>query len=467
MEYLGNNCYRVPQEPPMRVDAFIYLNKELLPHLEDEAIKQLKDAASLPGVYKGVIGMPDIHTGFGLPIGGILATIKDGGVISAGAVGMDINCGVRLLRSNLARRDLDRRHLGALIREIEHRVPVGVGKKSRHSGLKLTDVLTKGAPYLVREGYGVPRDIQHCEEKGCLAGADPDKISQKAMGRAEQLSTLGGGNHFIEIVYVAQVYDEDLAVSFGLPQDSIAVLIHTGSRGLGHQICADYTEIMYKAASRYKLELPGKGLAAVPVDSPEGRAYHAAMAGATNFAFANRHLIAFDIREAFSRVLGGRAEDYGLDLVYDVCHNVAKFERFGGRELLVHRKGAVRALPPGHEGLTEPFIKTGNPVLIPGSMGNPSYVVTGTKLVEKTFYSLNHGAGRTLSRTAARKSVSTEELKKDLGETLVNVERLSKILDEAPAAYKNVHEVIDTMVAAGLTRKVVQLSPLAVIKGED
>jgi len=467
LEYLGNNLYRVPRLPEMKADACIYLNKELLPYLEDEAIRQLQDAASLPGVYRAVIGMPDIHTGFGLPIGGILAVRADGGVISAGAVGMDINCGVRLLRSNIEREAIGRRDLAALLEEIERRIPAGVGKKSRHSGLNTEEVLFGGAPSLIKKGFGYQTDGECCEEGGCLAGADPGKVGKKALERAEQLSTLGGGNHFLEIVYVAEIYEQDTARLFGLQPDSIAVLIHTGSRGLGHQICTDYTEIMYKAAPKYGLKLPAKGLAAVPIDSPEGRGYYAAMAAATNFAFANRQLITHDVREAFAAVLGGRVQEPGLELVYDVCHNIAKFEEQEGVKLLVHRKGAVRSLPAGHPGLAARFAATGNPVLIPGSMGNPSYVVVGTRGVRETFCSLNHGAGRTLSRTAARKMISAEDLKKDLGETIVNVNKLSRIVDEAPAAYKNVHEVIDTLVAAGLSRKVAQLKPLAVIKGED
>jgi len=467
LEYQGNNCYKVPRENGMRVDAYIYLNNKLLPYLEDEAVRQLKDAAMLPGVYGSIIGMPDIHTGFGLPIGGIMATLESGGVISAGAVGMDINCGVRLVRSNLKRKDLDRRLLGALLREIEERVPAGVGKKSRHSGLKIRDILTQGAPFLVKEGYGVPYDIACCEENGILAGADPGKVSPKAHARAEQLSTLGGGNHFIEIVYVSGVFEDHTARRFGLEHDTIAVLIHTGSRGFGHQICTDYTAIMYKAAGEYGITLPSKGLAAVPVDSSEGRDYYAAMACAVNFAFANRQLITYDVREAFCKALGSTPEELGLNLVYDVCHNIAKFEEHEGKKILVHRKGAVRALPAGDSRLHGPYTDTGNPVLVPGSMGSPSYVVVAADMINKTYYSLNHGAGRTISRTAARKIISLGELKKDMRDILVNVNDLNRILDEAPAAYKNVKEVIDTLTEAGLSRKVAQLQSLAVIKGED
>lgn len=465
--YLGKNRYLIEREGAMRVDALIYLNEKLLPYLEEEAVKQLCDAASLPGAYGAVIGMPDIHTGFGLPIGGILATRVEDGIISAGAVGMDINCGVRLLKSNLKCCDLGRDELALLLKEIENRIPPGVGKKSGHSGLELREVLTQGARYLVKQGYGEPDDLTCCEEGGCLAGADPEKLSKKALGRAQQLATLGGGNHFLEIVCVAEVYDEKVATQFGLSRDSIAVLIHTGSRGLGHQVCNDYSDVMYKAAKKYNLEIPSKGLAAVPIQSPEGRDYYASMAAATNFAFANRQLISFDIREAFSKVLGGCCRDFGLGLVYDVCHNIAKFEQQKGEKILVHRKGAVRALPAEHEALTGRYRHTGNPVLIPGSMGRASYVVVATKEVKETFYSLNHGAGRILSRTAARKTVSLEELQKNLGSTLVNVRRLERITDEAPQAYKNVHEVIETLVVAGLSRKVAQLLPLAVIKGED
>ncbi|MFZ5753459.1 MAG: RtcB family protein, partial [Bacillota bacterium] len=462
----GINCYLISRKEPMQVDAYIYLSEKLLPYLEDEAIKQLTDAASLPGVYRRVVGMPDIHTGFGLPIGGIMATEKDG-VISAGAVGMDINCGVRLLMTEIPHTEINKKHLTTLLKEIEKRIPVGVGKKSRHSGFKLEDVLKGGASFLAKKGYGLPDDLMCCEEEGCMPGANPDKVSSRAKERGDQLSTLGGGNHFMEIVYVAQVYDEHTARNFGLRQGNIAVLIHTGSRGLGHQVCTDYTEIMYKAAKRYGISLPSKGLAAVPIDSPEGKDYYGAMASATNFAFANRQLITYDVREAFCQVFNSNLEELGLKLVYDVCHNIAKFEQYDGRQLLVHRKGAVKALPPGHPGLSPRFLGTGNPVLVPGSMGNPSYVVVGTEKAKDTFYSVNHGAGRILSRTAARRNISPDELKAQIGDTLVNVDRLGKILDEAPQAYKDVEEVIDTLVVAGLTRKIVQLKPLAVIKGEE
>ncbi len=453
----------------MLVDALVFLNSKLRQQIKEDGdeLRQLCDAAALPGVVGPVIGMPDIHSGFGLPIGGVMACDADTGVVSAGAVGMDINCGVRLLSSAIAAESLEKPTLRALMKAVEARVPVGVGRKSRHDKLcrdALAGVLTAGARELVERGYGRHSDLERIEEDGCYAGADAAALSKKALERAAQLSTLGGGNHFIEFGRVDEVFDADTAALFGLHQGMLTVMIHTGSRGLGHQVCTDYTGIMAKAAPRHGIKLPSRGLASAPIRSREGKDYLAAMACAVNFAFANRQLITHDVREAFAEVLVGRK--IGLDVVYDVAHNIAKFERHGGRELLVHRKGATRALPPGHPHNPACYMAVGHPAIIPGSMNSPSYVLTGTAAVTETFCSVNHGAGRALSRSAARKSIDREQFMASVGDVMINTRDYKQLLDEAPPAYKNVDDVVDTLVKIGLTKKIVRLKPLAVIKGE-
>ncbi len=470
MQLVGPNKYRISKQGKMRVEGVVYLNRVLFEQFkESEALKQLADAASLPGVVGPVIGMPDIHAGFGLPIGGVMASDAEEGIISAGAVGMDINCGVRLLMTRIPADDLRSKDLLQLIRHIEERVPSGVGRKTRHPDLRerVEEVLQGGAPAVIDRGYGRKEDLGTIEENGSVGGADPDKLSREARNRSDQLSTIGGGNHFIEIGRVDEIYDVKTARAFGLAKGCLSVLIHTGSRGLGHQICTDYTKLMARAATKYGIELPSNGLACVPIDSREGRDYYAAMACAVNFAFANRQVITHDIRLAFGDMFACDSDSLGLNIVYDVCHNIAKFENLDGCSLLVHRKGAVRALPPGHPLLPERFTATGNPVLVPGSMGTASYVIVATERARETFYSVNHGAGRVMSRTAARKNFSVGQLRESLGEVILSARDQRKLLDESPAAYKDVHEVVETLVEIGLTRKVARLVPLAVIKGED
>lgn len=469
LEPAGPNRYRLPRQGAMKVDAYVYLNPALYRAFsEPVALQQLADAACLPGVVHRVVGMPDIHQGFGLPIGGVVATDARTGVVSAGAVGYDINCGVRLIRTDLVREELPRERLRRLMEAIERRIPAGVGKKSRHKELtaRLPEILVGGSARLVEMGYGVPDDVDATEEYGRVAGADPDAVSREAVERADQLATVGGGNHFIEIGYVEQVLDRDLAATFGLFEGQVTVLVHSGSRGFGHQICSDYAASMAQAASRYGIELPSKGLAAAPIDSPLGRRYLGAMHCAINFAFANRQLMTHDIREAFAEVLGKPWESLGMRVVYDVAHNIAKFEEHFGRRLLVHRKGATRALPAGHPVNPRRYLKTGHPVLIPGSMGTASYVAVGLPGIEETFTSANHGAGRVLSRSAARRQISREAFEASLGDVLYNVDNYRAIVDEAPGAYKDIDAVVDTLAEIGLTLKVARLRPLAVIKGE-
>jgi len=470
LEKVSTNCYRVVRQGAMKAEARVYLNPTLFREFrEDQALKQLMDAAALPGVQDPVIGMPDIHSGFGLPIGGVLAVDAEHGVVSAGAVGMDINCGVRLLSTNLEASDLDKPKLRGLIKAIAKRVPSGIGRAGKNASLikaHFRDYVVKGAPFLLEQGFGRPEDINCIEEGGCLPGAEISSLSREAVQRGDQLSTIGGGNHFIELGYVHSIYDQEMSRRLKLNAGSLTVLIHTGSRGFGHQICTDYTASMRKAAAAMKLEIPSPGLAAAPIQSEEGKRYLKAMACAVNFAFCNRQWITDDIRHAFSEVLGGKSNDYGLDLVYDLAHNIAKFEQIGPRKLLIHRKGATRALPAGHSDNPAVYRDCGHPILIPGSMGTASFVIRARPPVEKTYYSVNHGAGRVLSRKAARRDIQPAQLQEALGDVLVMGRNLNAYLEEAPQAYKDIRAVVDTFTEIGFTGKIACLMPLAVIKGE-
>ncbi len=466
---ISQNTYLIPKKGKMKVDAVLFLNEKLYQViLEDEAVKQLTDAACLPGVYKHVVGMPDIHEGFGLPIGGVMAVDARTGVVSAGAVGMDINCGVRLLVTDISRKQVDKPLLRKIMNSIEEKVPTGIGKKSRHtrSSSMVEQVMVEGAPALIKKGLGRPEDLEAIEEYGWLRGADPQKLSSRALSRSNQLATIGGGNHFIEIGYVSEVFHPETAEHFNLQKDKLTVMIHTGSRGLGHQICNDYTNIMLKCIKKNGIDLPSRGLACVPIHSQEGEDYLSAMACAVNFAFGNRQLITHEVRNAFGEAFQCSPDKLGLQLVYDLAHNIAKFEEHFGRKLLVHRKGATRALPPNHPSNPQRYLKTGHPVLIPGTMGTASYVVTGTEKNKDTFHSTNHGAGRVMSRKAARKSLCRNELEDRMKNILINTRNLKSIMDEAPDAYKNIHEVVLSLSEIDMTRLVALLKPLAVIKGE-
>ncbi len=470
LEPAGKNCYRIPRRGKMNAEVMVYLNRQLYSSFsEDQSIQQLIDAASLEGVISPVVGMPDIHSGFGLPIGGVMAMDTEKGLISAGAVGMDINCGVRLLRTNFKAGELDKNILNRLIKAIGEKVPSGVGKKSKHAAVirrQLDQFLERGVPFMIETGLGRPEDLDCIEDGGLMAGADSGKVSSEAIDRGQQLSTIGGGNHFIELGYVDTVFDPRAAGIYGLEEGFLTVLIHTGSRGFGHQICTDYMAAMKKAASKYKLDIPTSGLASVPINSKEGSSYLSAMACAVNFAFCNRQWITDDIRKAFASVLGKSDLEYDLGLVYDVAHNTARFEEIGGRSMLIHRKGATRALPPGHAENPEYYRNTGHPILIPGSMGSASYVVRAMPGVEKVFNSINHGAGRVLSRKAAKREISVRQLKEIMADVMLSGRSYKAYLDEAPQAYKDIEMVVDTFVEIGLSRKVARLLPLAVIKGE-
>ncbi|HHX87579.1 MAG TPA: RtcB family protein [Firmicutes bacterium] len=467
----GPNRYRLPRQGSMNAEAIVYLNQELYRSFtEVESLRQLMDAASLPGVQDPVIGMPDIHTGFGLPIGGVMAMDASRGLVSAGAVGMDINCGVRLLKTNIEAGTLSKPVLRKLINAIVKRVPSGIGKKSKHSTLvkqHFRKLVQTGVPHLLELGFGRPEDSLYIEEGGSFTGADLSAVSREAQDRGIQLSTIGGGNHFIELGYVAEVFNAQTASLLGLEPGMLTVLIHTGSRGFGHQICTDYSSKMLNTATKMKLIIPTSGLAAVPIKSPLGESYLAAMACAVNFAFCNRQWITDDVRKSFASVLGGEESSYDLGLVYDVAHNIAKFEIVNNKKLLIHRKGAVRALPAGHPGNPPPYRITGHPIIIPGSMGTSSYVMLAGDKVVEAFYSVNHGAGRVLSRRAARREIDLSEFKISMKDILILGRNHKAYIDEAPQAYKDIDAVIDTFVEIGFTQKVARLVPLAVIKGEE
>ncbi len=462
--------------PAMRVPGLVYADRELLEKIgEDRSLEQVVNVASLPGIVGYSLAMPDIHQGYGFPIGGVAATDPaEGGVISPGGVGFDINCGVRLLRTGLeAGRVRPRIH--QLLSVLFRTIPVGVGS---HSDLKLSPgeeerVLEEGSGWAVARGMGTETDLENTEERGRMDGADPSRVSKRARERGlRQLGTLGSGNHFLEIQYVDEIYDAALAQSFGVERDMVTVMIHCGSRGLGHQVCSDYVKKMGAAARKYGYTLPDRQLACAPADSPEGRAYFGAMASAANYAWANRQIIMDRVRKVFENTLSGSREELKMGLVYDVAHNIAKFEehRVGETEktLCVHRKGATRAFGPGRPELPGRYRQAGQPVLIPGDMGSCSFLLAGTdQAMAETWGSTCHGAGRLMSRTAARKSIGGRQLAAELRSRGIEVMAgsMSSLAEEAPAAYKDVSGVVEVVHQAGLSRKVARMRPLGVIKG--
>lgn len=469
LKMIATNCYRYRSgESPAAVQ--VYLSKELIKDfIELEALDQLYNASLLPGVVEPVVGMPDIHTGYGLPIGGVLAVDYEKGVVSAGAVGMDINCGVRLLSTRIPAGMADKNTLSRLLAAVSSRIPAGVGKTSALKELRRPDleaIAAEGVKYYVNKGYGRKEDLERIESNGCLPGGNAAALPKDARGRTDQLATIGGGNHFIEIGKIERVLDSVTAHIFGLNPESLYILIHTGSRGLGHQVCTDYSNLMWDNSVKNGIKAPVKGLACAPISSTDGQNYLKAMACAANYAFVNRQLITHFVREAFMETLQKNEEDLGLDLLYDVAHNIAQKEKHHNRYLLIHRKGATRALPPGHEANPVIYLKTGHPAIIPGSMGTASYVVTGTTDIWRTFCSVNHGAGRVMSRKQARKEFSREELLQQTRDVVIAARDIKSLTDEAPLAYKDIDAVVDTLVQAGLTRPVVRLKPMAVLKGE-
>jgi tRNA-splicing ligase RtcB len=459
----------------MRVPARLFGDAELFDAaFRDRTVEQLANTATLPGIVKYALAMPDFHQGYGFPIGGVAAMRVDTGTISPGGVGYDINCGVRLLGTHLEQEEVGP-YLQDLTAALYRACPSGVGGKGRVrvSERELDELVTHGAKWALKRGLARQEDLAHTEEQGCLAGADPGKVSARAKERGRpQVGSLGGGNHFLEIDVVEQVYDAEVAQAFGLWEDQVVVQIHCGSRGFGHQVCDDNVRGLQPAVQKYGLQLPDRELVCAPIDSPEGRAYYAAMACAVNYAFVNRQVLAMGVREAFERVLAGKVSDFDLFQVYDVAHNIAKFEEHevDGRpmRLCVHRKGATRAFGPGYEGLPADYRDVGQPVLVPGSMGTASYVLAGTqKAMELTFGSTCHGAGRVMSRTRARKTVWGADLKKELEEQGIVIRAGSNkgLAEEAPQAYKDVSRVVEVVHGVGIARKVAYLRPLAVIKG--
>jgi tRNA-splicing ligase RtcB len=460
----------------MRVPARLYADEPLLDDaLRDRSLEQLVNTATLPGIVKYAIAMPDIHQGYGFPIGGVVATRVPGGVISPGGVGYDINCGVRVLAASLTEEEV-RPHLDRLASALFHRCPVGVGAHGdlRLNASEMDQMLAEGAPWVrKRVAGGLREDLDHTEDFGCIAGADPDSVSHRAKERgSHQLGTLGAGNHFIEVDRVAVIYDAAAAQRLRLFPNQVAVQVHCGSRGLGHQVCEDYVREFQQCIRRYGIELLDRELVCAPVESPEGERYLGAMAAAANFAFANRQVLAARVREAFEEALADHVPSWDLHQVYDIAHNMAKMEdhRVGGRlmRVCVHRKGATRAFGPGFAGLPESLRDLGQPVLVPGSMGTASYILLGTgTAMEQTFGSTCHGAGRLMSRSRARKEVRGEQLRRELEERGVHVraDSLSGLAEEAPAAYKDVARVVEVVSASSIARKVARLEPIAVIKG--
>jgi tRNA-splicing ligase RtcB (3'-phosphate/5'-hydroxy nucleic acid ligase) len=456
----------------MRTPARVFADAELLAAIKrDRSLEQLANVATLPGIIYAALAMPDIHQGYGFPVGGVAATEVPDGVISPGGVGYDINCGVRLLALPLAFEELaDRRE--ALVHEISRRVPVGAGGRGATgglSGVSLDRVLRDGPRALYEEqAIGTEEDLQLTESEGRLRAADPAAVSARARERgAGQLGTLGSGNHFLELQRVDRIDDERAAAAFGLREGQLAILIHSGSRGLGHQVCTDFVKRMDAKLAQHRIELPDRQLSCAPIDSPEGRAYLGAMAAAANFAWANRAALAHRARQAIARVLGP-AVARDTRQVYDVAHNVAKFERHGGRLVCVHRKGATRAFPPGHPEIPPRYREVGQPVFIPGSMGTASFVLAGRQgSMERSFGTTCHGAGRRMSRTAVRKVVDGGALRRRLEADGITVRALSArgLAEEAPEAYKDVDHVVEIVDRAGLAARVARLRPVGVIKG--
>lgn len=459
----------------MRVPGLIYSSEELMKAQgDDESLKQVSNVAHLPGIVKYSLAMPDMHWGYGFPIGGVAAFSLEGGVISPGGVGYDINCGCRLLLSELREEEM-RPRLRELIAALFGNIPSGVGSKGE---LKLSlkgerEVLAQGARWAVKQGYGEPADLEATEDGGMMTGADPDKVSPRALERGrDQLGTLGSGNHFLEVEAVEEVFDSEAAAAFGMFEGQVAIMIHSGSRGLGYQVCDDYLALLVKHVQKLGIPLPDRQLACAYLDSKEGRDYFAAMACAANYAWANRQMLLHRTRETVEKVFRKTPRELGLRLLYDVCHNIAKIETLpvDGKEtkLCVHRKGATRAFPPGHPVLPGRYRKTGQPVLIPGDMGSGSYVLAGTaRAFEESFGSTCHGAGRVMSRNEAMKSSKGRAIERELADRgiIVLASGRGTLREELPEAYKDLELVVQVVARAGLGKKVARLKTLGCIKG--
>ncbi|MCJ7706762.1 MAG: RtcB family protein [Anaerolineales bacterium] len=459
----------------MRVPVRIYADDHLIEDaLGDKSIEQAVNAATLPGLVGHVLVMPDVHQGYGFPIGGVAATLLPDGVISPGGIGYDINCGVRLLASRITAEEAEP-HLGDLASALYANCPSGVGVKGSVplTSKELDRVSRHGAEWASRNGYAKPEDLRRTEEDGCIEGADPDCVSSRAKERGRpQLGTLGAGNHFIEVDVVEHVFHPEAARAMGLSEGNLALQIHCGSRGFGHQICSDYVQEFQAAVRRYEIHLPDRELVCAPLSSPEGRRYLAAMACAANYAFANRQVLAHHARRSFEETLAGHVPDWHLTQVYDIAHNMGKIEEHvvdGERlRLCVHRKGATRAFGPGFAGLPEEYRELGQPVLVPGSMGTASWVLLGTAdSMSQSFGSTCHGAGRVMSRHQAKHSIRGDQLRQQLEAQGVRVRTgsLPGLAEEAPQAYKEVDAVVEVVAQAGIALKVARLRPVVVIKG--
>ena len=478
MERIDEYRWRIPRKykPEMRTDGIVYASSEMMREIKgDKSLEQVANVACLPGLVGNSMAMPDIHYGYGFPIGGVAATDVKHGVVSPGGVGYDINCGVRLLRTSLTRKEVEPR-IKDIVNRVFTEVPSGVGSKGkvRVEAKELRRVLTQGSKWAVSQGMGWPEDLDHIEDGGRIEGADPGALTERAIERGRpQLGTLGAGNHFLEVQVVEEIFDEETAAALGIAGvGQVTVMIHTGSRGLGYQVCDDALKVMQKAVAKYGLSLPDKQLACAPVESPEGREYLAGMAAAANYAWANRQCITHWTREAFERVFGVSARKLGMDIIYDVAHNVAKMEEHevGGvrKTLCVHRKGATRAFGPGRPELSPLHRKTGQPVIVPGSMGTASYLCVGTEgAMQETWGSTCHGAGRVMSRHAAIRAGRGRNIARELEAKGVYSRAASRevMAEEMPEAYKDVDEVVRTCQGAGISKLVARLRPVGVMKG--
>ena len=478
IERIDEYRWRIPPsaKPGMHVPAIIFADDKLMEQIRnDQSLEQAANSAMLPGIVKAAYAMPDIHQGYGLPIGGVVATRLEDGVVTPGGVGYDINCGVRLLRTELTKTEVLPR-LKDLINALFAAVPAGVGS---HGKVRLTrenarGPLEHGAAWAVEQGLGEPEDLETSEASGCIEGADPDAVSHKAYERGrDQLGTLGSGNHFLEAEIVEKIYDEQAANVLGLFPGQLTVLIHSGSRGFGHQVCTDHLATMERAVKKYGIQLPDRQLACAPINSEEARAYLGAMRAAANYAWANRQCMTHWTREVFQKVFRKSPRDLGMWVVYDVAHNIAKLEEHevdGKRmKLIVHRKGATRAFPPGHPELPERYRSIGQPVLVPGDMGRASFVLAGTEgAMQETFGSTCHGAGRLLSRTAAIKAARGRAIEREIEDTYgvyVRATGRDSVKEEMPEAYKNVQDVVTVCHNAGISKIVAKLRPIGCIKG--
>jgi tRNA-splicing ligase RtcB len=475
VEKIDDYRWKIARTGRMRVPGIVYASEKMMRQTEQtQPLQQVANVASLPGIVGASLAMPDMHWGYGFPIGGVAAFDWADGIISPGGVGYDINCGVRLATTALED-PFVRKHLENLVNTLYREIPSGIGASGsiRLSIKEEKRVLRHGSQWAVKQGFGEDLDLEHTEDNGCMNGADPDNVSDRAIERGrKQLGTLGSGNHFLEIGVVEKIYDADTARAFGLSEGQVTLMLHSGSRGFGYQVCDDFLAAMTREVRKLGIEIPDRQLACAWIESETGQRYFSAMACAANYAWANRQILQHHAREVFQKVLGMGPRDLGMQLVYDVCHNIAKRETHEvdgeNRILCVHRKGATRSLPPGHEALSEDYRKTGQPILIPGDMGTASYVMVGTETAMKeTFGSTCHGAGRVLSRTASKKAARGRSIEQELAKQgiLVRWAGRSTLAEEMPEAYKDISEVVDIVHGAGISRKVARLRPIAVVKG--